>query len=84
MNVHRFVEFALHRLRRPMPDGAVQPLVVVPTDPSQGLFQTRATDFQGPGKCVALALNRPMMLSAKALSQLSPTQPAEVSMPVSA
>ena len=45
---------------------------------------TRATDFHAPKNSMTSVLNRPMTLSARALSQLSPTPPTEVSIPASA
>ena len=45
---------------------------------------TRATDFHGPKNPMTPVLNRPITLSARALSQLSPTLPAEMSIPASA
>ena len=44
----------------------------------------RATDFHGPKNPMTPVLNRPITLSARALSWLSPTLPAEMSIPASA
>ena len=81
------MEGVLHFLRRSVADGAVSPCrrsVLYQLTHCRVSHSTRATDFHAPKNSMTSVLNRPMTLSAKALSQLSPTLPTEVSIPASA
>ena len=80
----------LHGRRPPFPAGGRWPMapcsrpVLYQLTHCRVSHSNRATDFHGPKNPMTPVLNRPITLSARALSKLSPTLPAEMSIPASA
>jgi hypothetical protein len=67
-----------------MPDRLQEPAVVEPVDPLQGGVLDLVQALPGPRRRISSVLYRPMIVSAKALSKLSPREPTEVTAPASA
>ena len=78
------MEGVLHFLRGRWPMAPCRRSVLYQLTHCRVSHSTRATDFHAPKNSMTSVLNRPMTLSARALSQLSPTPPTEVSIPASA
>ena len=80
----------LHGRRPPFPAGGRWPMapcsrpVLYQMTHCRVSHSNRATDFHGPKNPMTPVLNRPITLSARALSWLSPTLQAEMSIPASA
>jgi len=70
--------------RRDVADGLEQASMVEPVDPVEGGELTVSSERQGPRRRITSVSSSPITLSARALSQRSPTLPTDGSMPASA
>jgi hypothetical protein len=70
--------------RRDRTNGRQEAAMVEPVDPLQGGVLDLVEALPGPRRRISSVLYRPMIVSARALSKLSPREPTEATAPASA